>query len=323
MTTLISDGSEDRFAFIHDALAAAQAVAVAERLGVFTRLVDGPADPSILARDCAISTRGAAALLAALAGIGLVEATGNGTYRISNQPFPLAELRAHWRELEPVVRTGEPRFAGDAPEEAGANYPRIVPRLGSLFAPAAERFAEELTAPGLRVLDLGAGAAPWSLALARHDPACQVTAVDLPSVLTATRQAVLAAGCEAQFTFLGGDLFAADWGPGGYDLAILGNLCHLFDEQTNAILLGKVFGAIRPLGRVAILDALLAEDRDGPRGVVLYALGLLLRTSTGRVYSFSTFADWIRSAGYEAIKRMDLSGTPPISLVTAWRPAAE
>ncbi len=74
---------------------------------------------------------------------------------------------------------------------------------------------------------------------------------------------------------------------------------------------------------MAILDALPAEDRDGPRVVVLYALGLLLRTSTGRVYPFSTFADWIRSAGYEAIKRMDLSGTPPISLVTAWRPAAE
>jgi hypothetical protein len=84
VTTLISDSSEDRFTFIHDALAAAQAVAVAEQLGVLTRLVDGPADPFTLARDCAISTRGAAALLAALAGIGLVEAAGNGTYRTSN-----------------------------------------------------------------------------------------------------------------------------------------------------------------------------------------------------------------------------------------------
>ncbi len=175
---MISDGSEDRFAFIHDALAAAQAVAVAERLGVFTRLVDGPADPSILARDCAISTRGAAALLAALTGIGLVEATGNGTYQISKQPFPLAELRAHWRELESVVRTGEPRFAGDAPEEAGANYPRIVPRLGSLFAPAAERFAKEVAAPGLRVLDLGCGRASSSIFLCREF-GVQVWAADL------------------------------------------------------------------------------------------------------------------------------------------------
>lgn len=157
---------------------------------MFTRLVDGPAGPSTLARDCAISVRGAAALLSALAGIGLVEAVGNGAHRTCNQPFPLVELRAHWRGLETVVRTGEPRFAGDAPDAAGANYPRIVSRLGSLFAPAAERFAEEVAAPGLRVLDLGAGAAPWSFALARHDLACQVTAVDLPSVLTATRQAV-------------------------------------------------------------------------------------------------------------------------------------
>jgi len=32
---------------------------------------------------------------------------------------------------------------------------------------------------------------------------------------------------------------------------------------------------------------------------------------------------WLREVGYEAVERIDLSPTPPISLITARRPGAE
>ena len=50
----------------------------------------------------------------------------------------------------------------------------------ALFRPSAEHAAEQLVQPRLRVLDVGAGAAPWSLALAAHDPSCTITAIELP-----------------------------------------------------------------------------------------------------------------------------------------------
>ena len=199
----------------------------------------------------------------------------------------------------------------------------MVPHLGTWFAPAAERAADHLAAPGLRVLDLGAGAAPWSLALAARDPYTRVTAVELPAVLPATRRAVAAAGYTARFDYLGGDLFAVDVGRSVYDLAIAGNLCHLFDEATNRRLLERLFDALRPGGTLAILEALPTERFDGPRPVILYALGLLLRTSRGQVYPFSTYVGWLRDAGYEAVERIDLSMAPLISLITARRAAAD
>jgi len=159
-----------------------------------------------------------------------------------------------------------------------------------------------------------------ALALAARQPDCQVTAVDLPAVLPSTRQAVAVAGRAAQFRFLAGDLFEVEWGRASYDLTVAGSVCHLFDEAANRRMLARLFDALRPGGRLAILDALPNERLDGPRPVVLYALGLLLRTTGGRVYPFSTYVGWLRDAGYDSIERMDISPGPLISLMTARRP---
>ena len=312
----------EQIAFLHDALGAAAALAAADRLGVLARLDAGPADPATLARDCAIGERGARALLAALAGLRLAEAPGDGAYRAAIPHLAqLTALRSPWDQITEAIRDDRPFRAGDTPAGAEALYPDIVPHLGSWLAPLAERAADHLAAPELRVLDVGAGAAPWSLALAARYSDIRVTAVDLPAVLSATRRAVADAGRETQFDYLGGDLFAVEWGRSAYDLAIAGNLCHLFDEAANRRLLGRLFQALRPGGRLAILDALPNERLDGPPSVVLYALGLLLRTSRGGVYPFSTYVGWLRDARYEGVERIDLPASPPISLIVARRPS--
>jgi SAM-dependent methyltransferase len=115
-------------------------------------------------------------------------------------------------------------------------------------------------------------------------------------------------------------VFAVDWGEAAYDLVIAANLCHLFDEATNSRLLARLLGALRPGGTLAVVDALPNEPLDGPRPVVLYALGLLLRTQRGGVYPFTTYVSWLRGAGYNAVQRVDLSGGAPLSLITARRP---
>ena len=310
--------------FLQEAIAASSALAAADHLGVLARLDAGPADLVTLARDCAISERGARLLLAALSSLGLIEEVSDGSYRTAAPN--LAELTAlitPWSHLSEAIREDLRAMAGDTPGGAQALYPEVVSHLGAWFAPVAERAAYHLIARGHRVLDLGAGAAPWSLALAARNPDIRVTAVDVPTVLAVTRQVVATSGYDARFDYLSGDLFTVDLGSSAYDLAIAGNLCHLFDEVTNRRLLGRLFCALRPGGTLAILDALPNERLDGPRPVILYALGLLLRTNRGQVYPFSTYVGWLREIGYEAVERIDLSLAPPISLIMARRPAAE
>jgi hypothetical protein len=112
-----------------------QRIAAADRLGVLDRLRLGPIDSTTLAHDCAISERGASLLLAALAGLGLVEAMGGRGYRALDQPIRLVELLSQFRQLEDAVRDGKTILAVDVPAQAGAFYPDVVPVLADIAAP--------------------------------------------------------------------------------------------------------------------------------------------------------------------------------------------
>jgi hypothetical protein len=75
---------------------------------------------------------------------------------------------------------------GDMPDGAAAFY--LLSGRGRSprnDARGARGAGARLLPAAARVLDAGAGAAPWSLAVATRDPACLVTAVDLPEVMPA------------------------------------------------------------------------------------------------------------------------------------------
>ena len=314
----------EQWSFLQEAIATSSALAAAVRLGVLARLADGAAGAITLAHDCAISERGARLLLATLCSLGMIEQDADGLYHTALPDLAwVTTWITPWGQLTQAIRDDRPARAGDTPGGAEMLYPEVVAHLGAWFAPTAEQAADHLITRGQRVLDLGAGAAPWSLALAARNPDIRVTAMDMPGVLAMTRQVVATSGYDAQFDYLSGDLFTIELGRSTYDLVIAGNLCHLFDEETNRRMLKRLLDALRPGGTLAILDALPNERLDGPRPVVLYALGLLLRTNRGQVYPFSTYVGWLREVGYEAVERIDLFESLPISLITARRPRVE
>ena len=304
-----------------EACAAAAAVASAIELGVFESVAEGDADPVAVAGVCGLTEEGAEALLTALAGLGLLALGDDGRFRPAFSGLvDFAELLRPWSSLGLALR-GEWRPA-DAATIAGAEslYPNIVWQLAALFRHSAEQAADLLMQPGARVLDLGAGAAPWSLALAARDPRCRITAVELPGVMGATRLAVGRAGVDGQYEFVEGSAFDDDWPePASFDLALVANLCHLFDDEANARLVGRVAEVLRPGGRVAVVDILPNERGDGPPSAVLYGLGLVLRTASGRIYPYSTFRRWLNEGGFEDARRHSLSGPFPFTLITARR----
>lgn len=311
----------DRLMFLQEAVATTAALRAADSLGVLARIDAGAVDAVRLARECDIGERGVHALLAALAALGLVEATLDGSFRAVARLGQLGALLRAWEGLAEAIRDDRPARRTDTIEGAERFYPNVVLQLGSWLAEVAECAADRFEGSGLRVLDVGAGSAPWSRALARRDPACRVTAVDLPEVLEVTRRAVETDCVASQFRYLGGDAFTLELELGAYDLAIVANFCHLFGESQNRRLLSRLRDTLHTGGVLAILDQVPNERHDGPRPVVLYGLGLLVRTSQGRVYPFSTYAAWLHQAGYEAVELSDLPSSPPTSLIIARRPA--
>lgn len=158
MSAVVSTGAEreaaDRppvsgrhAARLHEAFATAAAVASASELGVFAILEQRPADPVTIAGACGLTERGAQALLAALAGLRLVERQENGRYRPTSSGLAsFGTLLESWRSISTALR-GEPRQGGDTVAGAELLYPGLVAQLGTMFAESAERAAEFLTEP--------------------------------------------------------------------------------------------------------------------------------------------------------------------------------
>lgn len=286
---------------ITEAVLVVGALRTATRIDLFGRLAQTPLDTFAVAAACGLSERGARHLLAAAASLGLLACDEAGRYR-SVVP-DLAALDRMLDVLDGVaqtIRTGQPAVIGDT--SAGACYAESGQFGDLLYGSAAERCAAYLAKPGMRLLQLGAGTAVWSRAIAHRIPDALVTVVDLPP-----------AGGRA---WLDSDLFAAAWpGRGGFDLVLVPTLCHLFAPEQNAWLLARAAGALRPGGRVAVIDVLADQHDAASASVALYALGLLSRTAAGEVYSFATYVQWLRASGLNAIERHELGGRPPLSLV--------
>lgn len=309
----------EQLTFLYEARAAVSVLEASVELGILRRLEAGWVDGAGVATECGIDEAAALAVLPVLVNLGLAESDGRGVYRLAGCELGgFLELLRPWDGLADALRRGPGMAAAeDRPEDL---YPRVVASLATLFAPAAAAAVAHLHGAGRRVLDLGAGAAPWTIPLVAQDPACLVTAVDRVSVVAVTRQAVSTAGCEDRFRFLGGDVFEVDFEPAAFDVVVMANLCHLFDESTNRRLLSRVARWLAPGGTVAVIDLLPNERHDDPRAVLLYSLGLIHRTTSGQVYPFSTYVGWLREAGFERVERIELTSYPPVTLVRSQKP---
>jgi SAM-dependent methyltransferase len=143
-----------------------------------------------------------------------------------------------------------------------------------------------------------------------------VTALDLPAIVATTQRAVDAANVGDRFDYVPGDMFTCELSQAAYDVVLLANVCHLFDETHNRVLLRRLRSALRPGGLVAIIDVLTSRDPAEQSSISLYALSLNLRTSSGTVYPIAAYETWTNDAGFGPLQVEPLSAEPSLTLLT-------
>lgn len=300
-----------------DATSTCHVLEATAELGVIDQLTTGPKDTSELSEACATDPSMTVLLLDALANLGVVHRNGSGRYTLGVARPALLTWAAHGgSQLADAVRSGMPLTRADTAEGASDLYPDLVRVLSVLFRPAARRAAQLLAGSGVDVLDIGAGAAPWSIALATQSPAVRVTALDLPAVIATTRRAIEATDLGDRFEYLPADMFTYALPPAAYDVVLIANICHLFDETRNRVLLHRLRPTMRSGGLLAIIDILAQDDPAAQRWISLYALGLRLRTSQGTVHPLAAYKTWTSNAGFGPLHIEPLSTTPSLCLLT-------
>jgi SAM-dependent methyltransferase len=213
---------------------------------------------------------------------------------------------------------------GDTHHRTLASIRKTVSNLKGLFTHAPERVACQVTRANQRVLDVGAGRAPWSIAIARAARATRVTAIDLPDQIPMLQQSVEKhSSLLDQFTIIGVDLFSDEWfhtfTQNEYDLILVANVCHLFNEFGNRQLFQRIVPLLKDDGRIAVIDQVLEEDPDWLRWAALYALGVLHCAPGGYLFPVRQYAEWFVEHGSWNVIPRPICPLPPLTLILADR----
>jgi acetylserotonin N-methyltransferase len=92
-------------------------------------------------------------------------------------------------------------------------------------------------------------------------------------------------------------MFADDW-PRDFDIHLISNVLHDWDEPIVRDLLAKSQAALPADGLLIIHDAHINADKTGPLHVAEYS-ALLMNITEGKCYSIGEMRAYLRDAGFE------------------------
>jgi len=227
-------------------------------------------------------------------------------------------LDAH-RNLAEVVRTGTTQLPQQGTvSEQYAGCVEFARSMGPMMMPAAQFMAEivakKTTVRPLRVLDIAAGHGMFGITIAKRVGECEVTAVDWPQVVEVAQENAQQAGVKNYHT-LNGDAFTTDFGS-GYDVILLTNILHHFNQQKCVELLRKVKQALAPGGKVLTLEFIPNDDRVSPPVAATFALTMLATTPAGDAYTFAEYQQMWQQVGLTQHELLDVPNSSQRLVVT-------
>lgn len=314
-------------------------VQAAIETGVFRELREQSATAEELAIRIGIDNRGAAMLLPVLESLDYVSQR-DGRYRLSavtekwlmeggainfssGFAFWSAAIPQLYANLADSLRNGEPPTHLYAWIE---NEPEISQHFQEwMVALATYSLPEVLNrvkfdASAKRLLDVGGGHGLYAIGFCEKYPTLQATIVDSPRALLSAQANIAAKGLNSRIETQAVD-FMQDTLPAGFDVVLLFNIIHGLSLEQNAVLVKKAVDALAPGGQVIITEQLVG----GGMGPLSTGLNRLLGLNYyhllgGQNYRYDDVVQWLRAAGCESIRRIDLTRTPGVTIVVGRKP---
>ena len=288
-------------------------------LELFTAIGDGLATAAELAARCRASERGIRILADYLTILGFLTKTGDGYGLTPDSAFFLVKsspaycggaaeflhapsVAGCFDDLAAAVRKG-----GTATTEHGTIAPehpvweRFARAMGPMMIPPAMGAVDLVSLPqdrDTRILDVAAGHGAYGITFAQKNPRAHVVALDWPNVLKVAQENAHTAGLTDRFNTIAGDAFTADL-RGEYDLVLAPNFLHHFDREQCTAFLRRIHGALKPEGKIAIVEFIPNDDRITPPPAAGFALVMLATTPQGDAYTFAEYEEMLRATGFK------------------------
>ena len=309
------------------------------KLGVFSLLEERPRSSDDVARTLEASPAFVRSFLDACVALELLE-QHDETY--ANAPLAssalvpgregyVGDLALHltnhwavWGQLDRLVREGRTLTPPESGYTDTATYWRdyMLGQHNRALTGQAQHLVRSVDMGGRRkLLDLGGGAASYSIALCQAYPELHATVVDLPEPLDLARRLVAEQGLQRRITLLAGDFLEVQLGEDS-DVVLISGVVVTVSKRTVRRLFRSAFHALRPGGLIVVQD-FMRIDTSPERRFMDTMMDLYLRIGfdpdTGD-YPGDEVAAWLREAGFR-----DPTMTPlptHLALVTAHKPRA-
>lgn len=303
-------------------------------LEVFTHIAAGANTPSVIAPLCNASEKGVRVLCDYLTVNGfLVKRSGvyslapeTGIFLDKKSPAYMGSvagflahdmMRKNFSDVAALVRNGGAVFH----EMLGPDDPiwvEFARSMAPMMGVPAEILAMHVAGSNpLKVLDIAAGHGLFGIFVARQNPQAQVTAVDWANVLEVAQENAKKMGVADRYHALPGSAFDVDLGS-GFDLVLLPNFLHHFDEATCVKLLQRLRAAMSPTGTLATVEFVPNEDRVSPPHAAAFSMMMLGGTEAGDAYTFLELERMTQAAGFGATELHSLAPAPQSLLLTRY-----
>jgi len=307
--------------------------------GVFDAVRDLGADAGAakVASSCGASPRGMRLLLDACVACGLLAKNAQGVYSntpasatalVKGSPADLTGAIRYNRDVYPVwgrlaglVKTGRPpedpsaHLGGDAARTgtfAAAMYGRAM-GIGRSVVPMLD-----LGADCRRVLDLAGGPGAYAILMAQSAPQIdKIVTVDLPAISEFAAGMVAKAGLSGKIECRAGDYRSDVYESGAYDAVTVFGALHQESPEDAAGILKRAADALRPGGRIYVLDMMTDASRTDPPFSALFAVNMALTMPNGWVFSDAELKEWLAAAGFKDAQTRAVPPPMPHWLVSA------
>lgn len=315
----------------------ARTIMLGVKAGVFETLASQPLDAEEVSKRCKTHPGATTKLLNALAGAGYLRSDGRAyhlapvarQWLLKSSPQSLHDkLLMQFLEWDFVayfddfVESGKPLNTHQSSlEEEWELYQRGMRSLASV---SAAEVAQRTPVPeGARdLLDIGGSHGYYSVALCRRHSSLRSVILDLPEAVAQAEKILAEEGMGDRVVHRAGDALSDDLGNEAWDVVLISQLVHHFDDAANRELARRVARALRP-GGVFVVQEMIRPRSPEDAGQIGALLDLYFAaTSEAGTWSIEEIADWQRQAGLSPRKAVWLRTLPGSAQQVAGKPAS-
>jgi len=291
----------------------------AVKLDLFSALNENPRSSAHLAHQLSLTVRPLTFLLNALVAMRVLkkaEGTFMNTevarrYLVKSQEEYVGHLLLlhdaeweNWGRLEETIRTGESpvsQHVFETDPDMGANVLSVLHRIGRESGPS---LAKRMQLNGAKtLLDVGGGAGTNAIACCEEYPELKATVFDLPQTLVMTEKVVKKVGLEHRIQTKAGN-FHHDAFGGTYDAALMSDILHYQNGETNAKLVAKIHDALSDEGQLVIKDRFLDPSGTSPAWTTAFAVHIMVNTEQGQCFTSQEAMKWMSDAGFQDVREL-------------------